>query len=216
MIGLAGIGAITKKLGGYTNTKVRKRYRCFVVEWLRLFLWWSLVQVGCRCCMFQRPCLSSYFVLVSWNSWLAVHLGLAYRYLLHLPKQREQWLQSLAVDALVVRGGGGDQQRRTRIGRGHLFAPRFWGRQDQQADPQGAQVGEPCHAGICLGDGGGRLAAIDVGPPGFGPVRAPAGVSRPVYADLTTTTKPNKNVQYKSVAFDDRNSDYCDTCCFQR
>jgi hypothetical protein len=31
MVGLAGIGAMTKKLGGYNNTKVRNRLRCGMV-----------------------------------------------------------------------------------------------------------------------------------------------------------------------------------------
>jgi hypothetical protein len=94
MVGLMGIGAITKKLGGYTNTKVNGKQRQH-----------SLSRVHCRhgfqatdpctfltnnVCLFLRILLP----VVARNDWLGSYPNSIGRYLLHLQEQGNVWKKS--------------------------------------------------------------------------------------------------------------------------
>lgn len=75
MIGVMGISAATKKLGGYTNTKVRN------TEGMGMFVFFCLLSCSCS-------------TIVAWFAWMGIDCGLVSWSLLYLQKQGDERIQT--------------------------------------------------------------------------------------------------------------------------
>jgi Eukaryotic cytochrome b561 len=95
MVGLAGIGAITKKLGGYTNTKVQTNllaktelhtyhllspHLSFVVFQLHAIIGWLAIftSAGGIYCIYRNKEINGYHHLKSTHSWCGVGVAISF------------------------------------------------------------------------------------------------------------------------------------------